>query len=518
MSKTNSIGKNVIYNVGGYVVSVLVAFLIAPITIHTLGNTRYGAWSLVSELIGYYGLLDLGIRGAVTYHVARYSARNQEDEIKETLSSAFWILAACGALAFLVGLGFTLGFPYLFRTEGLNLVEVQQSLLIMSGLIAFSLPMNAFGGALIGKQRFDISSGVETANRIVTAILVYLVLKAGGGLVALAFVQAAGRTISWGITLVACRKVLGGIFVRPKWFHIERGYELAGYGFRNAVGQVALLIIYRMDLTVVGMFAGIYRVTFYAIAGTLISYATSLCSNITFVYTPRFTHLVSSNDNTKLEELYFSGMRVTGMVVTGLVAGMLVFGKDFIRLWLGVSYVSGAWTDRSDVIMAILIIANLPFMLQSISRQRLYAMARVRFLMWLSVCEAIANLSLSILLARRYGPAGVALGTFFPLLVSQLLIMPVYSSRAFNIPLWQHLRKGLAIPVVTGLLMAGVDIVCIRIAPPTTWGIFACDALVAGLLGSLLCLGIGLSRMERRQLLGMFKRSPTVQAVSNETL
>ena len=123
------------------------------------------------------------------------------------------------------------------------------------------------------------------------------------------------------------------------------------------------------------------------------------------------------------------------MVVTGLVAGMLIFGKDFIRLWLGASYVSGPWTDRSDVIMIILVLANLPRMLQSISWQLLFAMARVRFLMWLNVCEAVANLSLSLLLVRRYGPAGVALGTLFPLLASHMLVMPVYISRTLKIPL-----------------------------------------------------------------------------------
>ena len=115
MSKPISLGRNVVFNVGGYVISVIASFLITPITVHTLGDARYGAWSLVAELIGYYGLLDLGIRGAVTYYVARYSARNQDEDIKETVSSAFWLLSACGALAFLIGAGFTFAFPYLFQ-------------------------------------------------------------------------------------------------------------------------------------------------------------------------------------------------------------------------------------------------------------------------------------------------------------------------------------------------------------------------------------------------------------------
>jgi hypothetical protein len=90
----NFIGRTSCSNVSGYIISVVASFLITPITIHTLGDARYGAWSLVAELIGYYGLLDLGIRGAVTYYVARYSARNQGEDVKEIVSSAFWFLFA----------------------------------------------------------------------------------------------------------------------------------------------------------------------------------------------------------------------------------------------------------------------------------------------------------------------------------------------------------------------------------------------------------------------------------------
>jgi O-antigen/teichoic acid export membrane protein len=501
MDKPISLSRNVVFNVGGYVISVVASFLITPITIHTLGDARYGAWSLVAELIGYYGLLDLGIRGAVTYYVARYSARNQGEDVKETVSSAFWLLSACGALALFIGAGFTFAFPYLFRTEGMNLTEVRHSLLIMSALIGVSLPMNVFAGSLIGKQRFDIVTSVEVVTRVLTAIAVYVALRAGGGLVALALIQTAGRMVYWTLTLSACRSVLGGVFARPAWFKMQRVRDLTGYGLRNVVGQVARMVIYRIDLTVVGMFVGIGHITYYSIAGALISYASALCTSFTFAFTPRFTQLKSSNGDDDLHRLYLFGTRVTGMVVTGLVAGMLIFGKDFIRLWLGASYVNGPWTDRSDIIMVILILAHLPYMLQSISRQLLLAMARVRFLMWLNVCEAIANLSLSLLLVRRYGPAGVALGTLFPMAASQLLVMPVYITRTFKIPLLDFFRKGFSIPLFTGVLTACVGMACMHVAPPDSWRIFFLDILVTATLGGVLCLALGFSREERREQL-----------------
>ncbi len=501
ISRKSSISRNIFSNVGGYIISVVVAFLIAPITIHTLGDTRYGAWVLVSELIGYYGLLDLGIRGAVTYYVSQYSALNQDKKINQILSSAFWFLSICGLLAFVVGIGFTIAFPYLFQNKGYDLSEVQQSLLIMSALISFSLPMNSFSGGLVGKQRFDIVSGLEVANRILTAIFTYIALKSGGGLVALAIVQVTGRVLTWAGTLYVYRTIMGGLLIKPEWFNRKRVRELIGYGFRNAIGQIALLVIYRMDLFVVGMFAGINRVIYYSIASTIVSYASSLCSNITYTFTPRFTQIKSENNKPELNRLFFWGMRVTGMAVVFIVAGILIFGKYFIILWLGPSYVNGPITDRSYIIMMVLILANFPRMLQSISWQRLFGTGRVRFLMWLNICEAVANLSLSILLARRYGPLGVALGTFFPLMISQLIIMPLYSCKAFDISLWQLISKGLVTPIITGILMIAINLGCVYLIQPDTWLIFFIEIVMATIFGGIVAVGIGFNKQERHDQL-----------------
>jgi len=517
MSKPISLSRNIVFNVGGYVISIIASFLITPITVHTLGDARYGAWSLVAELIGYYGVLDFGIRGAVTYYVARYSARNQDQDIKETVSSAFWLLSACGVLVLLIGAGFTFAFPYLFRTEGINLTEVRHSLLIMSALIGLSLPMNVFAGSLVGKQRFDITTGAEIIARVLITIGVYFVLRAGGGLVALALIQAAGRMVYWVVTLSACRSVLGGVFARPAWFKMERVRELAAYGLRNAVGQVAGMVIFRLDLAVVGIFVSIDQVTRYSIGAMLVWYAAALCMSIIWTFTPRFTHLQSSNAEDELNRLYFFGMRVTGMVITGLVAGILIFGRNFINLWVGVPYVSGPWTNRSDVVMTILLLAELLRLLQGISRQRLFAMARVRFVMWLSVGEAIANLGLSLLLVRRYGPAGVALGTLFPMIASQLLVMPVYITRTFKIPLVDLFRKGFSIPLLTGVFIAGIGIACMYVAPPDSWRIFFLDVLVTAALGGILCLALGFSREERREQLARFRPRRSAQAASTTT-
>lgn len=504
-SRPASLFKNIVFNVGGYAASILVTFLIAPFTIHTLGDARYGAWSLVGELVGYYGLLDLGIRGAVTYYVARHTSKDEHAYTKETIGTAFWILAISGAVVFLAGIVFILVFPHVFKTAGLtNLTEVRLAFLIMSVLIAVSLPMSTFAAVLGGRQRFDLDTIAEVVTRILTAIGVYIVLKAGHGLVALALVQCVARLGYWAMTVYFVRRVTGGVFVNPRWFSRERVRALTGYGGRNLVTNISQVIIRRLDLVVVGAFVGVASVTHYSIGSSLVFYAITFCSTVVYAFTPRFTELHAKESHEQLESLYLSGVRMTGMLVAGLCAGLLIFGRSFIGLWIGKAYVSGPWIGRSDVVMAILVVSNLPRMLQSVSWQLLFASAKVKFLMWMNIWEAVANLCLSLLLVHRLQLAGVALGTLVPMLVTQVIILPMYISRTFQIPVGRFLRKGLLMPVLAGLTVAGSSVVVLFVLPPRTWHVFFPEAGCIALLGAVFFFTVGITGAERTNLLKKF--------------
>jgi O-antigen/teichoic acid export membrane protein len=509
-SRPASLFKNIIFNVGGYAASILVTFLIAPFTIHTLGDARYGAWSLVGELVGYYGLLDLGIRGAVTYYVARHTSKDEHAYTKETIGTAFWILAASGAIVFLAGLVFVIIFPHVIKTGGLsNLTEVRAAFLIMSVLIAVSLPMSTFAAVLGGRQRFDLDTIAEVLTRIFTAIGVYVVLKAGHGLVALALVQCIARIGYWALTVILVRKVTGGVFVNPRWFSRERVRALTGYGGRNLVTNISQVIIRRLDLVVVGAFVGVASVTHYSIGSSLVSYAITFCSTVVFAFTPRFTELYARESHDQLEALYLSGIRMAGMLIAGLCAGILIFGRIFIHLWVGNAYVSGPWTERSDVVMAILVVSNLPRMLQSVSWQLLFASAKVKFLMWMNIWEAVANLCLSLVLVHWFELAGVALGTLVPMLVTQGIVMPLYISRTFQISIGRFVRKGLLMPLLAGLTVSASSLTVLFVLPPRTWHVFFPEALGVVLTGAIFFVAVGITGAERSNLLKKFGLAET---------
>src|SRR4030043_918065 len=74
-------------------VSVLIGLFLTPFIIGHLGKTGYGIWTLISSLIGYYGILDLGVTSAITRYVARYAGQKDYKALNETVSTALAIFA-----------------------------------------------------------------------------------------------------------------------------------------------------------------------------------------------------------------------------------------------------------------------------------------------------------------------------------------------------------------------------------------------------------------------------------------
>ena len=73
-----------IVNVGGLIST--------PIIVKTLGNSQYGLYLMMSSIVGYIFLVDLGITNTINRFVAKYKALNDFKGENEFLNSILQIV------------------------------------------------------------------------------------------------------------------------------------------------------------------------------------------------------------------------------------------------------------------------------------------------------------------------------------------------------------------------------------------------------------------------------------------
>lgn len=500
MLKESLLARNVATNLIAFAVGIGITFVLSPYIIRSLGDARYGAWALIAELLGYYGLLDLGIRGAVTFHVATYLAREQIDQTVHLIASAFWTLVALGSLAAIGGVGLAFAFPHLFVQGNVDSAEVVLAMSILACTIGAGLPMEVFSASLVAQQRLDIVNAVDVTTRVLVAVGIYVVLGAGGGLVALSALQAGGKFFSWLCLYILLKHRFKAVSLRPALFRRLELKALTNIGSKTFIINIAQTILQRTDLVLIAMFMEVRWVTYYTLGRMLIVYTENAVFEITRAYTPRLTELYAKHARSALNELYVTGTRYSAVIAIVAIAGIWSFATPFLALWVGSEYVSGPLTLRSDTVAFLLGAAYLPRMIQSISRQLIFASGRLTFLMWLTVFEAIANVVITIALVGPYGLAGVAVGTLIPLLLSQILAMPWYMSRGLDIAQWDWLKRGLGRPIVVGVLTLGFAQLVRGIYMPQAWTSFALEVLIVCLFALALSTMLVLESSERATL------------------
>src|ERR1700686_3441046 len=88
--------RNIIWNLVGNGVPVLVAIFCIPVLIRGLGTDRFGLLTLTWTVIGYAGLFDLGLGRALTQLVAKKLGAGEDSEVPTLVWTSLILMLALG--------------------------------------------------------------------------------------------------------------------------------------------------------------------------------------------------------------------------------------------------------------------------------------------------------------------------------------------------------------------------------------------------------------------------------------
>ena len=501
-----SASRTAVANAIGYAVAIAISFVQAPFLIHHLGDERYGIWTLIGLVSGYYGLLDLGTRGAIGFFVARARARDATLEIAELTATAFWFLVAAALVVLVIGTGVLLLFPNLFRVAAEARSEVLVALGIALVLTVLTLPLDIFAAIVNGCRRGEVITFAETVVRVLIFVLIFVLFQHGARLDVLAGIQLVGKSIIWGIAFATARRLEPNWSVRFRHRRRERLGEIMRYGGQTTIINISGAVIEKLDAVVIATVLGARMVTVYVIGQSLVTYLGQGVSSITLALTPFFADLHAKDDVERSRWLILAGTRAASLVTGVIAGGLFAFGTPFIARWVGPQYVQGPWYLRSDTVLLVLIAAFIPRLLQSATHQYLFGANKQWYLSRAFLLEGIANLVLSLALVKPLGLAGVAIGSALPSLVSQGWFIPRFVSRDIGVSYFRLFRDGQLRGLVMGVVVALFGLLAQRIVPPTSWpGFFAGVTLTLILASPFLWLA-GITGEDRALVRGALSR------------
>jgi O-antigen/teichoic acid export membrane protein len=434
--------------------------------VHSLGDRSYGLWTLVTTIGTHYVLLDLGLSGAITRHIAGALGEDRRDEVNRIASSAVAMYFGIGSLVFVVSLACAaLGYFFLHSPGELS---VFRKLVLISGVsTALTVPARVFFGLLNAHLRFDLSAGLEIFSVMIRACLVYGFLKSGTGVITLAWVNFFVAGLSLSISFLLSRSVDSNLELGLGHCARATAKKLIHYGSISMVAQVADLLRFQVDAMVVAGFLGVATVTHYNVAGSLVQYFISFMVAATGVLGPIFSRMEATRDTERMRWTLHLGTKISVALASFICFVLLAWGRPFIVCWMGASYL-----DAYPPLVALALGVTVALW-QSSSLQLLYGISKHGMFAIFNSTEGVANLIVSLLLVRHFGMLGVALGTMIPMMLIKLFVQPWYVCHTLQFDLLEYYRvlgKSLCATVVALLLPAALSL---RFVVPNLATLFA---------------------------------------------
>lgn len=446
--------KNAAFNSGAWGINVVVTLLSTPLIVYKLTIEGYGIYALLTSLIGYYSLMDLGIGQGITKFVAEYQAKGDQEGISQAINGALLVQVATGLVASILLIVFAEPILHLLRVSPQFWEDATLGLYISAVGFFFMMIASTLSSALMGLQRYDLTSTVGGILNIVLTGLIVIVLSLGAGLKEVIYLTGGSGLVMTVIYWVFLRRLLPDwrISMKINWKLLLNLFNFSAYLFISKISNLFSTYIVRF---VVGAFLGPAMVTYYVVPAKLINAVGSLLGGSAMVLFPFASELGSLQDKIRVQKLFLSGSRLFAAMSVPLFLTLYIAARPILTIWMGPEF-----AQRGSGVLGLLALASLIGSLTVVPNLVTMGLGHSRVIGLYSILNIVMYAIFLPLFTDKWGLLGTAWAMLLVTMPSFGLI--VYQARRIvQVPLQTYLRMvinfhliPLIISVILGLLIS----------------------------------------------------------------
>lgn len=373
----------------------------------------------ITSVLTFLSITDFGLAASLTNALGKAQAENARDAGRRYVSSALLMLSLISLLMLIFGSAFAQSIAsFLFPSlqSPLARAEIVPAVIIALSIFALNLPLLIPARVLAAHQESALANLWNMAGSLGNIIALLAVIWFRGGLPWLVF-GCFGFGLLTNMTCAAWLFAFHKPWLSPKFLAIDPAFvrSLFSDGWKFFVIGIGWMINWQTDNMVIAHFLGAAQVTPYAVAFSLFALATGLQTLVYPSLWPAYTEAFAQRDYNWIRQTLRSNFKFSFLSTLAIVSVLAIFGVKIIGLWAGAAAVPPVsvivWMAVWRLMLSTLLVGSC----------LLNATGHVKGMTVYGSATALLNLTLSVLLVKNYGIAGVIAGTVIAFAVANYI-------------------------------------------------------------------------------------------------
>ena len=337
-ARTANVAKNILASFALKGVSIIVSFLLVPLTIGYVSSELYGVWLTLSSVLTWLCFLDVGFSQGLKNKLAEAVAVGDFRKGKSLVSTTYFmmliiVIPVCIVLQVII--------PLVDWCTLLNIdMQYQEEIkLVMGVLIAFAclqMVVNVIVSVVAAFQQVALSNSLNVIGSVLSLIVIYIQTKTcPPSLLSLSLSLAAVPIVVFVLATILLFSTKFKSIV-PSVNSIKLGYvkDLFSLGYKFFIINIQVVVLYQSTNVLISNVSSPIDVTNYNVAYRLLNVAMMAYTIILTPLWPAYTDAYTKGDFLWMEKT-FNRMRKV-LLISILGCFVITLASPFIyKIWLG---------------------------------------------------------------------------------------------------------------------------------------------------------------------------------------
>ncbi|MDF2431862.1 MAG: hypothetical protein JWP44_1493 [Mucilaginibacter sp.] len=398
--------------------SILIGFILIPVTINYVNPTQYGIWLTLSSIISWFSYFDIGLANGLKNKLAETNALNKLDISKTYVSTTYAILAIISSVIFIFfwGINHFLDWGIILHTSD-RFNNLKDAALLLIGIFCTQFVVQIINTVLTACHEVAKVSLIVLLGQIFSLVVLYIFTNiTSGSLIKLIAIIA-------GVPLLV-QLFLSIYYYKTKYAAFSPNFSFVNFKYaRNLLIlggsfffiQIGSLILFQTDNIIIAQLFHPQEVTVFNIAFKLFSAITMVFTIIMTPFWTAFTDAYVRNEMHWIKKV-IRKMRLFWIILCVCSILLFTISPILYKVWLH---------GRVQVPMALSFVMSIYVMGYSWIMLHCYLLngiGKIKLQVYMYLVSILINIPMAIFFGKQFGIAGVTFSNSLIFVVMGILL------------------------------------------------------------------------------------------------